>query len=385
MLDARSEGKRLEPKLYLTKEPVILALLSTLVILCFGAVGGLSSIYHTQQKNLGRQWFARGAKDLQAARFNRATAEFRTALLYSRDNDSYQLDLAQALIGQKKTEEASAYLNNLWEREPENGFVNLELARIAAQKGEAERALRYYHNAIYATWPADRQGARQQARLELIDYLLRIDDKPQAQSELIALAANLGDDPSRQAHLGDLFIQAQDYRDALAAYRLSFKASPDNPAALAGAGRAALELGRYRQAQQYLHAAVAAGARDPEVADQLKTADLVLRMDPFRRQIRAAERARIVTEAFTAAGQRLDACMAAEGDGSSLLVQQNLSERWTKMKPRITARGLRQDTDLAESAMELAFSIERETSVTCERPGATDRALLLIARLHEGN
>jgi hypothetical protein len=58
------------------------------------------------------------------------------------------------------SEKAYAYLINLWEREPENGLVNLELARIAAQKGDTEQALRYYHNAIYAVWPGDQEVQR---------------------------------------------------------------------------------------------------------------------------------------------------------------------------------------------------------------------------------
>jgi hypothetical protein len=75
-----------------------------------------------------------------------------------------------------------AYLVNLWEREPENGLVNLELARIAVQRADTERALRYYHNAIYAIWPGDQEVQRRDARLEPIEYLLRINVKTQAQA-----------------------------------------------------------------------------------------------------------------------------------------------------------------------------------------------------------
>ena len=39
----------------------------------------------------------------------------------------------------RKTGEASAYLLNLWDREPEDGLVNLELARIAAQQRQDAR------------------------------------------------------------------------------------------------------------------------------------------------------------------------------------------------------------------------------------------------------
>jgi tetratricopeptide (TPR) repeat protein len=375
-------------RLYFTREPVVLALLTILAVVFFLAVSGLSHIYHAQQEALGNRWFARGTADLKQQRFERAVTEFRTALLYSRDSYAYQLNLAKALVGLNRPNEAYAYLINLWEREPENGLVNRELARIAAQKGETEHALRYYHNAIYATWPVDEDVERRNTRLELIEYLLRINANTQAQSELIALAANLENDPSQQAHVGDLFLQAQDYEHALAEYRLSLKSERRNPAALAGAGRAAFELGRYALAQRYLQAAVSANPNDAPSAASLRTAELVLRMDPFRRQISVALRNRIVIEAFAAAGKRLNACSAPSGTGETAPAatsQQGLAESWSKIKGQVTERGLRRNPDLVETVMDLVFSIERQTSATCGSPAGIDMALLLIAKLHEGN
>ncbi len=375
-------------RFYLTREPVILALLSVLSVLLFLAVTGLSHIYHAQQDSLGNRWFSRGAADLKERRFAPAVSDFRTALLYSRDSYSYQLNLAEALIGLRRTSEAHAYLVNLWEREPENGLVNLELARIAVQKGETDQALRYYHNAIYATWPGDQEVERRNTRLELIEFLLSINAKAQAQSELIALAANLANDPSQQARVGDLFIQAQDYEDALAQYRLSLKSERHNPTALAGAGLAAFELGRYALAQRYLQTAVSANPSDVQSEARLKTAELVLRMDPFRRQITVDQRNRIVMEAFATGGQRLQSCSKAgsiTGQASSLTARQKLTEDWTKTKPRITQWGLRRNPDLVEVAMDLVFEIERETSVGCGPPTAEDTALLLISKLHEAS
>jgi hypothetical protein len=55
------------------------------------------------------------------------------------------------------------------------------------------------------------------------------------------------------------------------------------------------------------------------------------------------------------------------------------------MKPRISELGLRRDPDLVNTAMELVFSIERQTSNACGAPSETDAALLLIAKLHESN
>jgi len=375
-------------RFYLSREPLILALLSALAVVSFLAVSGLSRIYHAQQQSLGNRWFTRGAADLKARHFELAVNEFRTALLYSRDNYDYQLDLAEALVGLKRTDEAYAYLINLWEREPENGLVDLELARIAAQRGETEQALRYYHNAIYAIWPGDQEVERRDARLELIEYLLSINAKTHAQSELIALAANLDDDPSLHARVADLFVQAQDYEHALAEYRLSLKLDRHNPAALAGAGRAAFELGRYDLAQRYLEAAVAANPNDEQSAARLKTAELVLRMDPFRRQISVDQRNPIVIEAFAAAGERLKSCAAVgntQGSASSAASSPSLADNWAKMKQQITEQGLRRNPDLVKAAMNLVFDIERQTNTACGSPTGVDLALLLISKLHEGN
>ncbi|MGB6675625.1 MAG: tetratricopeptide repeat protein [Terriglobales bacterium] len=374
--------------LYPTREPVILALLSALAIVGFLAVGGLSRMFHAQQEALANRWFTRGTGDLKDGHFDLAVGDFRAALRYSRDNYDYQLNLAQSLIGLKKTDEAYAYLINLWEREPENGLVNLELARIAAQKGQTEPALRYYHNAIYATWPGDQEVQRRSTRMELIEYLLGIKAKPQAQSELIALAANLGDDPALHQHVGDLFVQAQDYEHALAEYRLTLKSDHHNSPALAGAGLAAFDLGRYSLAQRYLQVAVAVNPGDEQSADLLKTTDLVLQMDPYQRQISADQRNRIVIEAFAAAGDRLNSCAAtvnSSGTRSYESLEQSLIDSWAKMKPKINERDLRRDPDLTEKAMDLVFEIERQTKTACGAPTGTDLALLLIAKLHEGN
>jgi tetratricopeptide (TPR) repeat protein len=375
-------GKAPDRRSYFRREPVSLALLLVLAVASFAGVSGLSRIYHAQQESLGQRWFTRGTLDLKEQRYQRAVSEFRTALLYSRDNYAYQLNLAQALIGLKRTSEAYAYLINLWELEPENGLVNLELARIAAQKSDTEQPLRYYHNAIYATWPGDQEVQRRDARLELIEFLLSINAKAQAQAELIALAANLNGDPSEHARAGDLFLRVQDYEHALAEYHVSLKAEPHDAAVLAGAGWAAFELARYPLAQRYLQAAVSDDPDDAQSAARLGTTELVLKMDPFQRQISAAERNRIVTEAFATAGQRLQQCIAA---GNSATALQTLNENWSNLSRQINEQHLQRNPDLVETAMDLVFSIERQTGAACGTPTGTDMALLLIARLHEGN
>jgi tetratricopeptide (TPR) repeat protein len=359
--------------------------LTVMAIAFFLAVTGLSRAHQAQRQALGNRWFNRGVSDLNAKRFEAAVMDFRAALLYSPDEYSYQLNLAEALIGEGHRGQAWAYLTNLRDREPDDGLVSLELARIAAQRGETDDAVRYYHNAVYAVWPAEQEGRRLNARLELIELLLRIGAKAQAQGELIALAESVGPDPVQQAHIGGLFLRAGDYVHALGAFSTVLKVDQRNPEALAGAGYAAFELRRFPTAQQYLQAAVAANANDTASEERLKTTQLVLNMDPFRRQLSVNKRDRIVVQAFQTSGDRLKSCKMPVATSATGGAQSSLSDAWTRLKPQITEQGLRRNPDLVETAMDLVFRIERDTSAVCGTPTGTDLALLLIANMHEGS
>lgn len=372
---------------YSRREPVVLLLLSVAAILMFLAVAMLSRAYHVQRESRGLRWSERGNADLNTKNYNRAVVDFRAALSYSRENYQYQLGLAQALLGLDRTDEAYAYLINLWQREPDNGNVNLELGRIFAKKADVNQAVRYYHNAIYAVWSGDSELQRRAGRLELIDFLLSHQVQGQAESELIALSSNLPDDPVLHAHTGDLFLKVPDYERALTEFQLALRRQHKNPSATAGAGRAAYELGRYPLAERYLESAVTANPDDSQSAQLLGTVRLVARMDPYRMRISAAERRRVVMEAFKTAGQRLNSCTVPSqainvGSGAG---EGTLETRWLQMKHRLSNQALRRDPELVDAAADLVFTIERATSQRCGPPTGADLALLLIANSHEGN
>jgi len=373
-------------RFYLRQRPALLVVLSILAIVFFLAVTGLARSYYDRREFLGNRWSARGFADLKAQNYDAAVTDFRSALLYARDDYSYQLNLAQALIGLNRTGEASAYLLNLWDREPDNGLVNLELARIARQQGRTDQAIRYYHGAVYAAWQRGQENRRRDARLELIDLLLENKDQGDAQSELIALAANANDEPALQKKIGGLFSRAGDYERALAAYRTALKTNQHDAASMAGAGHAAFQLQRYALAQHYLKSAVAADSTDSQSAQLLQTTESVLRMDPFRPQISSVDRTKAVKDAFATAGQRLASCpLPDKGMPGPAGTAPSLNDEWNSLKPRITTAGLSRNPDLADTAMNLVFRIERQTSMVCGMPTGTDLALLLIAKLHEGS
>lgn len=374
-----SEPDRLELSPYLRRQPVTLALLTGLAVLFFLAVSALARIHDAQRESLAERWAARGVDSLKSQQYLGAVEDFRTALLYSRDNGAYQLSLAEALMGLNRPDEAHAYLVNLWEREPDNGLVSLELARIAVNKGETEQALRYYHNAIYGTWSGDQDIARRKVRLELISYLMRINAHPQAEAELIDLAATVGDNPQEQEQLGEMFAQLGDDQRALAAFRTSIKLERHNPAALAGAGAAAYQLGQYAEAEHYLEEALAEHPGDAQTAERLKMTEYVLHWDPLRPGLNQRQQIRIAIAAFNAAGDRLKSCKVPDAQ------EQGFQQQWTKLKPQMTERKLNENPDAINTAMSLVFSIEKETASTCGEQTDTDKALLLVASLHEEN
>lgn len=380
-----TQPNKLEFLQYLRHEPVTIALLSMGAVVFFLLVTAISSAFFSQQEELAKQWSMRGVSDLNAGHYDAAIPEFRAALRYTRDDFNFRLGLAQALMGLHRTDEAYNYLINLRTQHPENGLVNLELARIAVARNDRQEALRFYHNAIYANWPGDEEGQEREARFELIGYLLKINAKTQAESELISLAGLVGPDAAQQARLGGLFQGIPDDEHALAAFRRSLEADKNNASALAGAGLAAFNLQRYPLAVRYLQQAVALNPEDSASKDHLKVARLVLQMDPFQPRIRAADQYSKVMTDFSVAGDRLKSCPVAATYASPDDPKLDLLSEWTKLQPQVSAAGLRANPDLLDTAMNLVFTVERQANEWCGNPTPADAALLLVAKLREGS
>ena len=369
---------------YAAREPLVIVVLSLSAIVFFFLVSGLSGLYQRTLSTRAKLWSDHGENDLSAGRTTQAMKDFQVALTYSRDNFNYELRLAQTLITLRRTEEARVYLINLWQRQPESGPVNLQLARIYASKNDVSQALRYYHNAIYAVWTGNPEAQQLSARLELVRFLLDSKSFNQAEAELIAVGRNLPEDASLQMEIGDLFMRVPDYGRALVLYRQALKLNRHNPAALARLGRAAFELGQYREAERYLQSAVAERHDDAQSAQLLETCRAIQRLDPDRIWS-ARERDRMVLSDFDTAGNRLNSCMGVSTSKAGNPALQSLNTQWMDMKTRLNKNSLRVHPDWSDSAMDLVFSIERETSSLCGSPTGDDLLLLLIAKRHGGS
>src|SRR5690348_3695135 len=111
-------------------ETILISCVIGLAIL-FIITGFAAQTYHAKERALGAEWFEKGNNELKAGRPEIAIEDFRTALVYYPTEDTYEFNLTKALLAANHVDEASAHLTRLWEHQPENGEINLELGRLA--------------------------------------------------------------------------------------------------------------------------------------------------------------------------------------------------------------------------------------------------------------
>src|ERR1700684_4488899 len=226
---------------------LLLCVLSLLVLFSFTAL--VSRMYHKKVHGLADQWFAAGEERLQAGDSAVAVRDYRTALVYSPNNTKFQFHLAEALAAGGHYDQARPYLLALLSESPGSGEVDLQLARIAVANNARADALRYYQGAIYGEWRDDSISMRWQIRRELCAYLIAKGDYNQAVPAVLDLAENTPEnDPARLKIVGQLLLQTQQWSRAQALYRSLLQVDRYDEEALAGAGRAAFELGEFSAA-----------------------------------------------------------------------------------------------------------------------------------------
>jgi tetratricopeptide (TPR) repeat protein len=375
-------------KLLTRRPPVIFATLTLVAVLAFLGVNRLVTRFREQEKALARHLYERGLQAQRAGQPERAVGDFRAALSYAHGNFDYQLSLARALRDTGRTAESETYLISLWERSPQEGAVNLALGRLFAREQLFDKAIQYYHNAIYGLWPIDPETRRRDTQFELISFLLQHKAYPQAQAELITTASALPHDPSLRLRVAQWFAQSQDYDHALAQFQDVLQSDHDNQAALYGAAQATLQLGRYRTAQEYLQKAVHGDPQNTQASELLGTATLVLRADPFAPRISDRERNQRVRLAFQTAGQRLEDCAHSQGidlrPKSPSAGLPALKAQWMEIAPKMKKDRPPRDSASLDASMDLVFEIERQSQSLCGSPNGLDLALLLISQDRTG-
>lgn len=357
------------------REPLVVGILFLLAIAAFVAVSALTNSYRARQRHVTWELYTHAASALKSGNVPEAIRAFRSAVDLAPDNSLHQLALAKALMAAGRNAEALPYLEILWDKQPENGEVNLELARNYAASGDMEQTIRHYQNAIYSVWRTDPDANRRTVRFELIHYLMARGAKTQANAELVALAGNLPEDTTLRNQVAALFFDTKDYARALSQYERVIRVDPQNKEALAGVGQAAFQMGQFATAQKYLSEAVRQNPNDSESSADLKIASAVRAVDPFDRRISESERRTRVLYAFHVASKRLQDCVHSTNEQDRF---QPLMQRQAAMQAKVNS--LSQKPGLSVSIMDLVFEIEEATQGVCEAPTREDMALSLLSK-----
>ncbi|MEO6909807.1 MAG: tetratricopeptide repeat protein [Edaphobacter sp.] len=348
--------------------------------------------FTSHRTELAVRWSDRGKTALHAGKPDQAIIALRTALSYAPGARPYELLLAQALANAGRTEEASNYFMSLWGTQPGDGFINLELARLAAKKNDPQAAIRYYRASIYGTWEGDGVVRRRDVRLELARYLMDQHDMNAARIELLIAAGNSPSDPGLNKTLAGLLVQAGDLVDGLSYYQKALQSNSKDPAALEGAGRTAYRLGDFAVAHSLLERALEAKASPREkeeqnlsggLAEMLERSKRLLQLRPSGK-LRPQERiARILTDRAIAE-KRFEGCVTQLAAAVALPPQmQQLKLRWTSDEATDGRAALSRSLAKQDAAVQLIYDTELQTSQFCGAPIGDDALLLLLAKSPE--
>ena len=264
-----------------------------------------------------------------------------------RGDHQYGLALAQSLVATQQIEAARSTLLVLRESAPEDPEINLELARVDARRHDVTNAVRYYHNALYAPWRADAAETRRKVRVEFIRFLLTSGQSARAESELVALAADLPDDLTSHLEVGDLFRTVGNHRRALDQFQAALRLAPQNGAALGGAGLAAFDVGDYPLAQRYLREIP---SPDTDLTDTRALVDLVLSQDPLAARIGSSARRGDWRRRSSHVEQHLTSCARSPADGAPLTKFPNLLDEAQQQSSELTRTRLLENDTIENTA-----------------------------------
>ena len=349
--------------------------------------------FSAHRADLAQRWSGRGRAALQAGKPDEAIVDLRTALTYAPGTRDYELLLAQAL-GEASckgcAEESYQYFLSLWDAQPGDGSINLQLARLAARRNDRRQAVNFYRASIYGTWEGDGVTRRADVRLELARYLLQGGDVASARMELLIAGGNAPDDSDRDLTIATLLRQAQDPADAWTYYQRAIAARPGDWTALSAAAHFAYDSGDYQQAARLLDR-----AQDARLAGRVPAAayvdDLALKANiarilellPLPGQPPDTRMSRI-RNAQDIARNRLAACsakFAPPATEPAALAALNAS--WSSPGGKSNNVAVSRDASLEGSAMELVYDTEIQTEKLCGVPTGDDALLLKLATTPE--
>lgn len=380
-------------ELFLNSRETVLLGCALLIVILFFITEGIARGYHVKLHELAGQWFETGEKDLNTGNADAALVDFRNALVYEPEDLRIQFRLTEALIADGRYEEARSYLLGMLAHSSSDAPVNLALARIAARAGNEVDALRYYHGAIYGVWPNNPEANRLNSRLELCRMLIARGDDSDADSELIALAAEIPQQHGALLHeqAGELFLRADDVTRALEEFRRALVGPRPPAGALRGAGLTAYQSGDFHLAERYLDRAHREQHDDADVAAALDTTRLILAWDPQAPGLTYVQRRERVRHDLAQAISRVESCAKSGGVDLSKTTAGSMPDlaaeyaRAKNVQAGISDRDLARHPEALEDAINLIFAMESTAKRICGETSGLDRALEILGAHWQSN
>jgi tetratricopeptide (TPR) repeat protein len=372
---------------------ILILVLSTLVLYAITAF--LFGSFSQRRTDLGKQFGQSGKQALAKGNSAQAIHDLRISLSYAPDDTYNRLLLAEALAQANHPEEARSYFLSLLEVQPADGFINLQLARLARlarQRNGAQQAIEYYRASAVGNWNDAPIDERFQVQLELSNYLILQHLLPSARAELLIAASDAPATSDAYTELGDSLLEANDPGDAVAQYEKAAKLDPEDGSVLLKVGRVEYEMGRYAEAYKLLSA-----ARRTNSAKKLSNADsseLQSLMENSQRiqelavnqQLPARQREEHLLRDLSIAKTRFEACRTKLGNDTALpATMQALATEWQTGEQFMQGHSAL-DSDAAEAnATKLVFDTEEVTEKLCGPPVGDDALLLMLANASGGH
>lgn len=247
--------------------------------------------FKAEGEERGRLYFEAAQSEMATEHYDEAISRYRDALLYSRDNPTYRLELSRALIASGRYTETERHLSGLRSVDPTSGIVNLLLARLSAREDRIDEAVSYYRTAFHGRWDDAIEDARIDMRLELVDLLESSGRDQQLTAELLDLAEIAPSNAAIRTRLAVLLLRQGLYDRASSLFRSLLVSDPRNRQLLLGRADAEFELGNYLTARTHYNRAQLA-RQDDATAERAELCTRIIALDPTRRGITLDERFR---------------------------------------------------------------------------------------------
>lgn len=322
---AEPEGSSTLGKAILTVGVVALSL--------FGLITVLDHTYHTTRHGRAEDRYRDGMKLAMSGKLGNAVEDFRAALVYEHDDPKYRFALAKALIGLGEREEAESHLQELLQRDPIDGPINLMLARLAESDGRDDEAMDDYNRAIYGRWPDKPEDNRISARLELVGVLEHHSREPEVLAELLALIGELPvNETATRRKVASLLLAHHSAQHAADTYRSILGSAPRDALAERGLGDAEFAMGDFVAARRAYLAARRYGATDAAIDRRIDVCDTILALDPSLVRLTANQRRDRAKELLSRTLAAASACTSVPTD-VGIQAQQLLLRKATRGAP----------------------------------------------------